>query len=202
PVNDPPFNVEIIGGTSFYLDDFQIFYACAEDPDLEYGDGLEFTWTSNISGEIGVGSSINVSLPVGIHNITLTASDNEGMGSSCSIDVNIRGVDDFNVDDPEGAIPLWIIVLIVSLILVLIISSGLSIFNNFIRKKEPSDVIYTPEDDEIPIPFKRAPPIPRVSVNSAPDQDPSESTVIIPVQNEGKIQNGKWIGEEIPMKNE
>jgi hypothetical protein len=48
------------------------------DPDLQYGQDLTFTWTSDISGLLGTGPSLTVSIPdEGTHTITLTVTDGE-----------------------------------------------------------------------------------------------------------------------------
>jgi len=50
--------------------------ALCDDPDIPWGQVLEYVWTSNISGELGRGSSITVQiLEPGTHNITVTVSD-------------------------------------------------------------------------------------------------------------------------------
>ncbi|RLF70736.1 MAG: hypothetical protein DRN40_03945 [Thermoplasmata archaeon] len=52
------------------------------DPDLKWRDNLTYIWTSNISGELGVGKEISVYLDPGIHRITLTVSDSKGFTNS------------------------------------------------------------------------------------------------------------------------
>ncbi|UCH88840.1 MAG: right-handed parallel beta-helix repeat-containing protein, partial [Thermoplasmata archaeon] len=94
PVNDPPESVEITSPEdNFKVDDGKLidFRGSCTDPDTPYGDVLEYIWTSDISGIIGKGSSIeNIRLPVGNHKITLTVTDSVGLNISTSIDIKIK----------------------------------------------------------------------------------------------------------------
>jgi uncharacterized membrane protein len=52
--------------------------ATCHDPDTKFGQVLNFTWSSNISGLLGYGASLTVSLAeAGTHRITVTVSDTE-----------------------------------------------------------------------------------------------------------------------------
>jgi hypothetical protein len=59
------------------------------DPDLVHGQTLTFTWTSNLSGDLGEGQSIEVSLSkVGAHTIILRVDDG-GYHETASVEVVI-----------------------------------------------------------------------------------------------------------------
>ncbi len=77
--NDPMDDPRIINprdGDKFKVNvTFSLLASCT-DPDMQYGQVLNFTWTSNVSGVIGYGSSLTVSLrDAGRHLITLTVRD-------------------------------------------------------------------------------------------------------------------------------
>ena len=98
PVNDAPWNVSIespIGsiteGENFYLN------GSADDPDIPYGDRLNYSWYSNISGSLGNGHSLYLNLSPGTHEITLNVSDRSGDSAFSTIKLNIS----FIVDDEE-----------------------------------------------------------------------------------------------------
>ncbi len=67
------------------------FRGSCDDPDLDYGDSLTYTWYSDVSGEIGVGKNVDdVVLPIGDHIITLEVSDEENENSTASIMVTVQ----------------------------------------------------------------------------------------------------------------
>jgi flagellar basal body-associated protein FliL len=61
----------------------------ATDADLVYGDTIYFHWTSNVTDEVGWGRTINLSLPAGVHNITLTVKDKAGEFTNTSIELRV-----------------------------------------------------------------------------------------------------------------
>ena len=67
--------------------DFIVSGADEEDVILA-GDSL--VWTSSIDGEIGTGQSFTRSLSVGIHTITVTATDSQGASARASVIVTIE----------------------------------------------------------------------------------------------------------------
>ena len=80
-VNNPPESIYIrkpSDGAEFSEGSPIEFVGEAKDPDTLHGQVLIFTWYSNITGDIGRGSTLtNVTLPVGIHKITFTVDDGE-----------------------------------------------------------------------------------------------------------------------------
>ena len=68
PQNDAPTNASITLAAIRYVEgQYQPAWGNATDVDIPYGDVLEFTWSSNRSGGIGKGKSLNLSLPAGMH---------------------------------------------------------------------------------------------------------------------------------------
>lgn len=85
-VNDAPFDPSIEISDGFKLENETFFLnGSANDPDLIYGDMLEYTWYSSISGNIGTGSSIIIDLPSGNHTILLKVEDKVMLSVSTSI---------------------------------------------------------------------------------------------------------------------
>ncbi len=78
-VNDPPAKPHIfkpLDNESFEISTKINFSGYCFDADEIYGDILNYTWTSNISGIIGFGKKIeNVTFPSGYHKIKLNVSD-------------------------------------------------------------------------------------------------------------------------------
>jgi len=70
-----------------YLSTDTIFFdgSSSYDPD---GDDLTYLWSSNISGEIGNTVSFSLSLPIGLHTITLEVSD--GTGSTGTAEITLK----------------------------------------------------------------------------------------------------------------
>ena len=93
PVNDPPTKPIIYepeDGDEFNVTHRISFIGYCEDVDLIYGDELNFTWISNISGVIGFGNELYyLTLPAGYHNISLTVTDLENTYNSSSINIYI-----------------------------------------------------------------------------------------------------------------
>ncbi len=97
PVNDPPVAVWILkpyDGTTTFMELGAGLLGTAGDPDLPYGDELSFTWYSNISGRLGAGPALNISLPAGLHRIRLEVSDLEGANSSAAVNLNVVSAGD------------------------------------------------------------------------------------------------------------
>ncbi len=78
PLNDPPI-AEIllpINNTPIFEELQTEFIGRYDDPDLIFGDQLNFTWISNISGVFGHSSSLNqITLPFGHHRIHFLVRD-------------------------------------------------------------------------------------------------------------------------------
>jgi hypothetical protein len=111
PVNDPPTDPTItLESIAFIENRSQPAIGSAHDPDLEYGDVLNYTWRSNISGYIGSGSRVNLSLGPGFHNVSLNVVDSEGASVSTWVHITVQGwteVDPGKEGPPEGTGPEW-----------------------------------------------------------------------------------------------
>ena len=166
-VNDPPGVVTIIQpkpNMVFEHDATILLRGSSTDPDERHGQALFFTWSSDIDGELGTGTSKHVSeLTPGTHKITLQVSDAEfERESSVRITVN-KAQDDPNGggggggggdDDPfdpvtGGGNLLWFL-----LAIILIILAGiLVLYRTKLRQMAPSPEEETepPEDGAINI---------------------------------------------------
>ncbi len=80
-VNDPPGVPTITAppdGSQFEVNETFGLAGRCDDPDIKFGQVLTFTWTSNVSGTLGIGTALDVSLAdAGAHLVTLTVSDGE-----------------------------------------------------------------------------------------------------------------------------
>jgi hypothetical protein len=77
PMDDPRITNPVWGDTHIVNESINLIAVC-DDPDIPYGQALNFSWSSNISGHLGFGSSLSVRLTdPGTHLITLTVSDGE-----------------------------------------------------------------------------------------------------------------------------
>ncbi|MBD3259348.1 PKD domain-containing protein, partial [Candidatus Woesearchaeota archaeon] len=92
--NDPPYIVNITAPPtgSFFFNGTQInFTGFANDTDDGPLAGNSMVWTSNIDGNFGNGTGVNIStLSSGIHNITLTAIDSLNLTAADSITISIN----------------------------------------------------------------------------------------------------------------
>jgi hypothetical protein len=87
------------------------FSGWAEDPEEGGLPGSSLVWESSLDGLLGIGDSIERDdLSAGIHTVTLTATDSEGMGASDSIQVLVPAalLPDVMIDFetlPDGTFP-------------------------------------------------------------------------------------------------
>jgi hypothetical protein len=112
--NDWPYGLKIEFESKYVEGSPQIVNASAFDPDLEYGDSLNFTWRTN--GEVfGYGEKIDLGLPPGHYLINLTVTDGSGGMVSEEFTVAITGLPD--ATDP----PLMIIALAAVMVVIVIV---------------------------------------------------------------------------------
>ena len=93
PINDQPYGAEILGNDTYFVGEEQTVYLVVSDPDLPSTDYLTAVWTSNITGFIGKGQQLNLSLPVGIHEITVMITDLNGLSTNATMVINIQGIE-------------------------------------------------------------------------------------------------------------
>lgn len=109
PVNDPPGDVEILmpgNNKEIYKGETLDFESACDDPDIIYGDVLIFNWSSNITGVLGEGETLNdILLDVGEHLITLKVMDKDGEASIAFIHVSVLDVDVSKIDSDGDGIP-------------------------------------------------------------------------------------------------
>jgi len=94
-VNDPPDSVDIeilIDGAQSRIYDDRPFSlrGSATDPDLIYGDKLEYSWSSGLSGDLGDGELLQfIYLEDGVHQIILKVSDLDGENILMSKEITV-----------------------------------------------------------------------------------------------------------------
>jgi hypothetical protein len=136
-INDAPTDVVIFAESVYMVGGDQIVNSSAIDIDTTntHGDGLTFSWSSNITGEIGEGQSINLSLPVGHHLIILTVTDIDGLSETATMEIEIKPIEENGDGNGENGddLPIALIMIIAIAILILIISLVVFLL---IRKKQ------------------------------------------------------------------
>ncbi len=108
-VNDPPDVPKITKPKDIKIKDGESLDFAAEctDPDIDYGDELTITWTSNLSGEIGDESSLtDIILPLGMHLITIECEDRSGMASNATMKITVSETEESDSDD-DGMPNMW-----------------------------------------------------------------------------------------------
>jgi hypothetical protein len=120
---DPPESIEVYGpkeGSAHRRLDPVVFTVRVNDPDLVWGEEVNVTWESDVSGQLGVKrtsglASITVTdLPVGAHVITITASDGHAETTE-TVHITIEELPDPpRAEEPvqEGIPPLAILLLV------------------------------------------------------------------------------------------
>lgn len=78
-INHPGDMEERVAGVNFP------FIGVANDPEDGALSGASLVWTSNLSGQIGTGTMFDATLPVGMHTVTLTATDKDGNSATDSL---------------------------------------------------------------------------------------------------------------------
>jgi hypothetical protein len=87
-------------GESFMVNQSFSLVGMCDDPDIQWGQVLNYSWESNISGILGYGSSINVRvLEPGRHRITLTVRDPD-YTKTVTVDVLINPREDVTPPPP------------------------------------------------------------------------------------------------------
>ncbi len=145
PVNDLPFDPTIVlFDIEYYEKREQPASGNATDVDIPYGDKLYFTWSSNVTGSLGQGQEINLSLTAGMHTITLTVKDKEDAWVNVSTELEILKITD-NLpdigkdDDEDGsstqASVLYIGVALGAVVIIIILIIMFLFFRQKMKKK-------------------------------------------------------------------
>jgi ELWxxDGT repeat protein len=74
-------------GDTFYTGDLISFVGVAKDPDGDLT--ADLVWSSDIDGEIGVGGSFDAALSEGVHLITASVVDSDGLTGTAQVTVNV-----------------------------------------------------------------------------------------------------------------
>jgi len=101
PMSDPSITSPT-GGASYEENILFSLIAICTDPDTVYGQILNYSWSSNLSGHLGYGSSLNIALTdVGTHVITMTVTDG-GFEKRATVTVVITAKDVVEPPPPNG----------------------------------------------------------------------------------------------------
>jgi uncharacterized membrane protein len=104
-LNDPPSDPSIIdpeNGAKYKVNESFDLSASCSDPDIQHGQELNYTWSSNISGIIGYGPGSSVTLmEPGTHLITLTVTDGE-YETTATVELVIEPLQVVGPSDPSG----------------------------------------------------------------------------------------------------
>jgi len=209
PINDAPTDAKIIAGSKYVEGEKQIVDSSAVDVDIPFGDELTYSWSSDISGEIGVGQSLDLSLPAGNHLITLTVTDKEGLSVTTTKEIEVEPVEDNNGSEVG-------LILIIILIIVVVLAALIFGFMIIRRKRNEGpvegdggpntdhveDTIAVEEQFEDTMQQVQSPE----EVND-PGMDPPMAETSFPEMNVNDGQNNELIveeqiGNDIPMESD
>jgi predicted transcriptional regulator len=128
-VNDPPGMPSIIAppdGSKFKVNESFTLEGVCDDPDIQFGQVLEFIWSSNISGPLGTGRSLDISLPdPGIHLLTLTVGDGE-FERSVTITLIIEPLQVETPGPSEDGFNLMVMTILILVIMGIVLAVGVS----------------------------------------------------------------------------
>lgn len=113
-------------------------------------DQLEFTWYSNVSGEIGNGAQLSTSLEPGHHRITVRVSDGYNPEVSSGVTITVSSEPESEPDLFEGGtgIALIIILIVIIIIVILIFLLIIKRRKKLLEEEEaPGDVPEAPSGD-------------------------------------------------------
>jgi len=139
-VNDPPTNVMIHYTGPYVEGGPQIVEGYASDPDIPFGDDLEFRWSINSSRSLGAGRKINLSLPAGFYRLTLRVTDSEGSFNETSISIRIDPLQNETTPDEREWYEGPYIIIPTALILGLILSGLIFVYFHRDRDRIKRDV--------------------------------------------------------------
>jgi hypothetical protein len=152
PMDDPRITNPGDGDVLKANKSFSLSASCF-DPDIQYGQELNYTWTSDISGLLGYGSYLATSIPdAGTHTIILTVNDGEFQKSdSIVVDVLPEDIIDPDPDpDPDPTNDTsggGISGLMVGLLVILVVAGAAGFA---IVTKRRTDKTFDDDDDEDP----------------------------------------------------
>jgi len=120
PVSDPPTIISIDYVNKINIDDVVIFSVSVFDPDILYGDVLNITWESNISGIFQYGEIAVCNLPEGHHNISITVKDQDNNIALGYINIEVFS-NNSNVENGENRNILFVLIPILIIFVILIV---------------------------------------------------------------------------------
>jgi len=210
-LNDAPNGIAILSPRNndvFRSDSHLTLTGSATDDDTQYGDQLIYRWFSNVSGMLGKGKGIgNLTLPTGLHELTLEVSDLVGETLRTSINITIAKAashDEENItgdsqkDEKKGGDESSAYWYAGAALLVLAVLNLLILMLLFIRKKRVDEEIkMAPEEPEtrptepivlrpssipVPTPTFEQPslPLPTSGIEKQEQLEPGEPKLLLP----------------------
>jgi uncharacterized membrane protein len=154
-VNDPleaPHITNPMEGASYRVNQTFSLIGTCDDPDIQYGQVLDYSWSSNISGHLGYGSTLAVKLlDAGMHLITLTVGDGE-FEKTDTIEVLIKPRDDGpppdgpDDDDETKGLNLFLVAGI--MVVLVVVGAVLFLVMGKRRAEEPEEEMEAEEEEE------------------------------------------------------
>jgi len=165
--NDPPKDLTITLDIAAYIEGGpQPAWANATDADIAYGDTLTYTWSSNVTGTVGTGAEVNLSLPAGDHTIVLNVTDGSGAWSIATKEVKVLPAKKVDAEGKKGFLASywWVILIVVLIVIIIIVIIIIVVVKKKKQEKEKDDLLPEPGEAE-PVPTheepKSAPPPPK-----------------------------------------
>jgi hypothetical protein len=121
PVNDAPSRVEIEGLRIFIEGMEQLVRASAQDVDDPTAEMLVYRWLVDDDGDLGIGQTINLSLPAGIYNITVIATDEEGDSVNTTVRITVVEREEPLIENEESFDPLPLIFILIPILVIIIL---------------------------------------------------------------------------------
>jgi len=148
PVNDAPVNPAITVSKYRFREGEKITLGgYAEDPDIIYGDELEYTWFTTNRMPLGYGKIIEIGLEKGDYKITLNVTDKAGSGVETNLLLEVYHEDNFI--EKYGTF-LFIVVVVLSVILLSILAFyGFRKMTHDEKEKTENTATDVDEGDEI-----------------------------------------------------
>jgi hypothetical protein len=160
-VNDKPIpeiDLPAVPDTVYYQDADVELQGDVIDYDIDYGDEITFTWSSDVDGILGYGKKILTSnLTLGKHYITLKVEDSEGAFNSKSTTIIIREVELPPEEEPEDEEESDFTFIILIVVMVVIIVVMLLVLFLVLRKKKKDKLLPPKPEEKKPFQYQQQP---------------------------------------------
>jgi hypothetical protein len=143
-VNDPPTSARVdLGGRELMEGEIQVLTIEIIDPDTDYGDTFNITWTIKDIGIVGYGRTLYLYLSKGIYSLSIKVVDGNGSTIYLNTSINVKG-SGFNDNWLDDNVVLWALIVSIVVILTILIVIGLVVFrkrrSTELSDNEPTDI--------------------------------------------------------------